>query len=502
MKISLFYRIIGLIVITSFLVGGGVFWTSFFMLRSAIYGETQAEVKKMAELVQANMKEMSNKAATVSEVNQKTDTSTGSSASVSAGFNIASDAFVDEIKNKFGVECTVFNDDTRIATTILKDGIRAVGTKMDNPQIIETVLKKGEMFLNVNKILGKNYDTVYWPIRDASNKITGMLFIGKEREGIEKVMYGTILPAFLVAILIGAIIIAFNYFSVRKLIKTLNRTIRGLNDSYEHVANTSTHVASVSQDLADGTSTQAASLEETSSSLEEMASMTRQNAENASQAKSLMDQTKIIVEKVDNHMNEMVMSIQDVTKSSEETGKIIKTIDEIAFQTNLLALNAAVEAARAGEAGAGFAVVADEVRNLAMRSAEAAKSTTSLIENTIASINRSQELTQQTQTAFGENVNISNKVSNLIDEIAMASSEQAQGITQVSKAINDMDRVVQQTAANAGESASASEKMSKQAEQMKLYVRDLIAVVGRDKISGNISGNPNLKSIMTRPGRT
>ena len=117
--------------------------------------------------------------------------------------------------------------------------------------------------------------------------------------------------------------------------------------------------------------------------------MTKQNAGNASQAKSLMDEVKTIIRKVDGQMSDMVNAIQDVTKSSEETGVIIRTIDEIAFQTNLLALNAAVEAARAGEAGAGFAVVADEVRSLAMRSAEAAKSTTNLIANTLATVSRS-----------------------------------------------------------------------------------------------------------------
>ena len=257
----------------------------------------------------------------------------------------------------------------------------------------------------------------------------------------------------------------------------ISRVAAGLTEASDQVASASAEVASSSQSLAEGTSEQAASLEETSSSLEEMSSMTKQNADHSSQAKALMIEARQIVDKVDSQMKSMAESIQEVTKSSEETGKIIKTIDEIAFQTNLLALNAAVEAARAGEAGAGFAVVADEVRNLAMRAAEAAKNTSALIENTILTVKKSRDLTDQTQAAFGENVSISSKIGSLIDEIEAASQEQAKGINQVSIAVAEMDKVVQASAANAEESASAAEEMNAQAQQMKDYVVELVAVV-------------------------
>jgi len=197
--------------------------------------------------------------------------------------------------------------------------------------------------------------------------------------------------------------------------------VSGLREASNQVAAASEEVTSSSQSLAEGSSEQAASLEESSASLEEITSMTKQNADNAGHAKTLMAEVRKIVDRVDGHVNTMASAIHEVTKSSEETGKIVKTIDEIAFQTNLLALNAAVEAARAGEAGAGFAVVADEVRNLAMRAAEAAKTTSSLIENTIATVRKSRDLTQQTQEAFKENVQISGKIGILIDEIAAAS---------------------------------------------------------------------------------
>jgi len=264
----------------------------------------------------------------------------------------------------------------------------------------------------------------------------------------------------------------------RGVTKPLRNVIQGLNEASDQVATGSSQVATSSQLLAEGSSEQAASIEETSSSLEEMSSMTKQNAENANQANQMMQQASEIVEKVNRHMGEMAEAIDEITRSSEETGKIIKTIDEIAFQTNLLALNAAVEAARAGEAGAGFAVVADEVRNLAMRAAEAAKNTAQLIEDTIKAVQNGNELTQLTQGAFKENMEIAGKVGELVDEIAAASNEQAQGIDQVNTAVAEMDKVVQQVAANAEESASTSEEMSAQAEQMKHFVGDLKSLIG------------------------
>jgi methyl-accepting chemotaxis protein len=173
----------------------------------------------------------------------------------------------------------------------------------------------------------------------------------------------------------------------------------------------------------------------------------------------------------------MVAAIEAATRTSEETGKIIKTIDEIAFQTNLLALNAAVEAARAGEAGAGFAVVADEVRNLAMRAAEAAKNTSGLIESTVKAIKTGNDLTQVTRQAFEKNLNLTHKVGELVAEIAAASTEQAQGIKQITGAVGDMDKVVQQVAAGAEESASTAEQMSAQAQQMNQIVDELGGLV-------------------------
>jgi hypothetical protein len=277
------------------------------------------------------------------------------------------------------------------------------------------------------------------------------------------------------------------YWVTRSITKPVGRVVEGLTDGAHQVASASAQVSGSSQSLAEGASEQAAALEETSASMEQMSSMTQQNADHVHQAKTIMGEANRVVEEVNQHMGHMAEAIQEITKGSEETSKIIKTIDEIAFQTNLLALNAAVEAARAGEAGAGFAVVADEVRNLAMRASEAAKNTNSLIESIIKSIQNGKELTGATQAAFKKNMEISGKMGKLIEEIAAASQEQAQGIAQVNKAVGEMDKVTQQNAANAQQSAAASEQMNAQAEQMKEFVGELVALVGR---KGNGKGIP------------
>jgi methyl-accepting chemotaxis protein len=173
----------------------------------------------------------------------------------------------------------------------------------------------------------------------------------------------------------------------------------------------------------------------------------------------------------------MNSAIEEINKSSQETDKIVKTIDEIAFQTNLLALNAAVEAARAGEAGAGFAVVADEVRNLAMRAADAAKTTATLIGDTIQAIEKGNHITLATRKAFEENAEISLRVGVLVDEIAEASREQSIGVAQVTTEVSSMDGITQQNAAASEESASASEEMLSQAIAMKGLIGDLAKLV-------------------------
>lgn len=258
--------------------------------------------------------------------------------------------------------------------------------------------------------------------------------------------------------------------AVNQAVDNLDKALTQVGQATLQVSSAAQQISAGSQSLAQGSNEQASSLEEVSSSLEEMASMTRQNADNATQARSLSgeaDQNARAGAEAMSRMNTAIVKIKD---SSDQTAKIVKTIDEIAMQTNLLALNAAVEAARAGEAGRGFAVVAEEVRNLAQRSAQAAKSTADMIGESVKNADDGVKIAQEVSRSFDSIAGSSRKVNELIGEIASASKEQSQGIDQVNTAVSQMDKVTQQTAANAEESASSAEELSSQAEELQSMV--------------------------------
>jgi methyl-accepting chemotaxis protein len=299
--------------------------------------------------------------------------------------------------------------------------------------------------------------------------------------------------------LTGILVTILTFMSGRSILKPLNRITVRLSGAAGQIRDASTQVASSSQSLAQGSTEQAASIEETSSSLEEMSSMTKQNAANAEQANTLSGQARQSAQNGAEAMKHMSAAINDIQKSSNETSKIIKVIDEIAFQTNLLALNAAVEAARAGEAGKGFAVVAEEVRNLAMRSAEAAKNTSGLIEKSVQNTQNGVKISSDVQKALDEIVTTVSKTTDLIGEIAAACNEQAQGIEQINIAVSQMDKATQQNAANAEESASASEELDSESVEMNQIAEDLLAMVGKVKEASN-TNEADIKTAGRRHG--
>jgi methyl-accepting chemotaxis protein len=278
-----------------------------------------------------------------------------------------------------------------------------------------------------------------------------------------------------------AVLICVSILVVRSITTALRRVVSILSESAEHVASASVQVSSAGTSLAQGTTEQAASLEETSASTEEMASMTRRNAEHSKATAELIAVVDTRVAEANQALNDMVKAMDGIASSSGKIAKIIQVIDEIAFQTNILALNAAVEAARAGAAGLGFAVVADEVRNLSQRSAQAARETGDLIEESVRMSKDGGEMVGRMVHAIHSITERTTKVRTLVDEVSVGAQEQARGVDQIARAISEMERVTQQSAGVAEESASAGRELSAQADSMRDVVAELqVLIDGRD----------------------
>lgn len=272
----------------------------------------------------------------------------------------------------------------------------------------------------------------------------------------------------------GTIIgILLAFFIPRHMINPVINIIGNLKRSVKQLTEASGQIFSAGSELADGTSAQAASIAESSTSLEEISSVIRRNADNAREADSLSSQTMKRADDCSTDMLDMATAIGDIINASADIEKIIRVIDGIAFQTNLLALNAAVEAARAGEAGAGFAVVADEVRSLAMRAAEAARNTSTQIQDITKKNHQAMDIVSRSVDAFGKVGEDMVKVNSLVNEIAAATDEQAHGIEQISIAVGTIDKIVQQNAASTEESVAASKEMDECAKEMQHFVVEL-----------------------------
>jgi methyl-accepting chemotaxis protein len=299
--------------------------------------------------------------------------------------------------------------------------------------------------------------------------------------------------------LVGTALVS--WLSIRGMNQTLAQSIHEMAGSAEQVSLAAAQISTASHSLAQGTSQQAASLEETSASTEEINSMAQRNSENSHAAAELVKQSDDKFADANRSLQDMISAMAEINASSDKISKIIKVIDEIAFQTNILALNAAVEAARAGEAGMGFAVVADEVRNLAQRSAQAARDTAVLIEESIAKSNDGKLKVDQVSKAIRGITEQSAQIKILVDEVHLGSQEQSRGIDQISKAIAQMEQLTQNAAASAEESASTAEQLKAQSSALKNVVQHLNSTIVQSVDTARSISKPSL-AVKSGPKKT
>ncbi len=282
----------------------------------------------------------------------------------------------------------------------------------------------------------------------------------------------------IVSVILGGIFaVLLGLFLSKSITTPIFSAVNKLSEANEQVNSATAQLAATSQQLSEASNEQAATVEETTSAVDELGSLTMRNADNSSKANDLSREVKHVVDQANTLMTNMVSAMGEIKSSSNEISKVIKVIDDIAFQTNILALNAAVEAARAGEAGAGFAVVADEVRNLAQRSAEAAKETSAMIENSLTKTEIGVKNTEEVDKILKQ-INESVETStSLMEEVSVASQEQTKGLDEISRAIQQISTTAQSNASAAEETSASADDLSNQAETLRTIVGQLNAIL-------------------------
>jgi methyl-accepting chemotaxis protein len=287
--------------------------------------------------------------------------------------------------------------------------------------------------------------------------------------------------------------------SLNSAVQTLEQAIGEVLSNADQVATAAAQITSGSANLAESASTQVATIEQITAALEETTSMSKQSAANAQESRAQAEGAMATAEQGSKNMASLSAAVDAMKDAADETAKIVRTIDEIAFQTNLLALNAAVEAARAGDAGRGFAVVADEVRTLAMRSAEAARNTTQVIERSLRKAEEGVAMNRDATVAFNAIAGQIKKVVEVMKEIAESSRQQHAAVARVSASVDSVARDAQTSAATADEAASAAEELSKQAELMRETTSQFELELGRSRSVANKPPRPVRRQEPQRP---
>ncbi|MDX2111106.1 MAG: methyl-accepting chemotaxis protein [Verrucomicrobiota bacterium] len=363
------------------------------------------------------------------------------------------------------------------------EGLSAPDLPASNSTVVDGLAVE-TFALTTAKLKNDSYFTAIMPMRAGgvdAGSVAIMLSQADTLRSLKWIMALTLATGLLAAI----VAMLLGLWLSQKIARPINRIVGVLSEGSTQTSQASETLTTSSQALAMGAAQQAASLEETTAALEEISSMTEQNAEVSQKASVLASETHKSATMGAEVMAKMTGAIKVIQKSADETSKIIKEIEGIAFQTNLLALNAAVEAARAGEVGKGFAVVADEVRRLATRSDEAAKNSARIISESVQSTKNGVDFSELAGKILSDILTKVGEVNRLVQEIAVASKEQAKGISQVSKSVTVIDTVTQQNASFAMDSADAAEKLSAQSVELKSVVKELQQLISGSRSQQN-----------------